>query len=102
MASGSGEVSSGEPLSLVHVYVRSGNLALVVSSGLAPLIATVKPANPRQRDDFRRRGRPRRDDPSVWGVFVQSEVAAICVIVGQIRSDKPKKMALAEDDDMFE
>ena len=29
-------------------------------------------------------------------------LAAVCVIIGPIRSDKPNKMALAEDDDMFE
>ncbi len=62
----------------------------------------MKAANTWQCGDFRRGRRPRPDGHLVWGIFVQPEVAAVCVVVGDIRSDKPNKMAPAEDDDVLE
>ena len=86
-----------------HAFVvRAVELVLIVSSSLAPLVAMVKSADARQRDDFRRGGWPRHNRPSIWGIFVQSEVAAVCVIVADIGSDKPHKMVPAEDDDVFQ
>ena len=62
----------------------------------------VKSADAWQCDDFRRGGWPRHSKSLVWGIFVQPEVTAVCVVIADIGSDKPHKMVPAEDDDVFE
>ncbi len=72
------------------------------SGGFAPFVAMVKSPDTRQRDDGRCRRRPRRNGSFVRGVFVQSQVDAVVVIISQVAVHKPSEMTLVENDDVLE
>ncbi len=72
------------------------------SGGFAPLVAMVESPDTRQRDDGRGRRRPWRNGSFVRGVFVQSQVDAVVVIISQVAVHKPNEMTLVENDGVLE
>ena len=88
-----------------RTFSASGHATFATGSvlrSLAPFVPMVQSAHPRQRDDFRRRRRSRRDRSLVRRVFTEPQVATILVIVADICPHEPDEMPLAEDNDVLE
>ncbi len=87
---------------LVSTRTEQPRAPRVVLGRFPPLVTMMKSTHSRQRDDFRRRGRPRRDGCFIRCVFVQSQVATVLVVVVDVGPHESDEMPLAEDHDVFE
>lgn len=70
--------------------------------GLAPFVPMVQSTHARQGDELRRPWGTWRDRCLVRRVFVETQVAAVFVVVADVPAHEPDQMPFAEDDDVFE
>jgi len=62
----------------------------------------MKSADSWQRDDLRRARGSRRDAASGWPVLVESQLAALLMIVARVGAKQPNEMALIEHEHVLE
>jgi len=62
----------------------------------------VQPTHSRQRDDSRRRRWTWSNSPLVRGVFVETQVASVFVVVVDVAPHEPEKISLANYHDVVE
>jgi hypothetical protein len=69
---------------------------------LAPLVSVVDSANARESDDVRRGGGPMRDAPRLRCVLGQAEMAAVVMVIRQVRTNQLPEVSVAQDDNVLE
>ena len=72
------------------------------SRGCAPLVAMLQTSHPRKGYHPSTRRRLRCDYPRLWCIFLQSQMTAIFVIVGEEFTHHSVKLRLVEDDDLVQ
>ncbi len=72
------------------------------SRRFAPFIAVLQTSHPRKGYHASTGRRLRRDYPGLWCIFVQAQMAAILVILGDELTHHSVKLPLVEHDDLVQ